>query len=117
AVLHIRLLAAAIFLDLAEADGEDLAPLRFLFGAIRDDDAAHGLFAFVEALNDQAVVQWCDFHVAPDLVERLTGRTPTAYATRARAAVLKRTPGDDPIPVRCFCRRVGREMSTLCGNG
>src|SRR6185503_19623216 len=50
----------------------------------------------VEALNDQAVVQWCDFHVAPDLVERLTGRTPTAYATRARAAVLKRTPGDDP---------------------
>ena len=49
-------------------DGEDLASLWFLFGAVGDDDAADALFAFVEALNDETVVQWCDFHVTPDLV-------------------------------------------------
>jgi hypothetical protein len=50
-------LAAAIFPDLAEADGEYLAPLRFLFGAVGDDDAPQSLFAF-EAFNDKTVVQW-----------------------------------------------------------
>ena len=62
--LHVGRLAAAVFPDLALSDGEHLAPLRLLFGGIGDDDAANGLFAFVETLNDETVVQWSDFHVS-----------------------------------------------------
>ena len=38
------------------ADGEDLALLRFLFRGVGDDDAPDLLLAFLNALNDDAVV-------------------------------------------------------------
>jgi hypothetical protein len=49
-------------------DGEDFAPLGLFLGRIWHDDAAHGLFAFLEALNDETVVKRSDFHVTPGLV-------------------------------------------------
>ena len=64
AVLHVRLLAAAIVPDLALPDGEHFAALGLLLGGIGHDDAANGLFAFLETLNDETVVKRSDFHVS-----------------------------------------------------
>jgi hypothetical protein len=44
------------------ASGEDLTLLRLLFGRVRDDDAADVLLAFLEALDNDAVVQRSDLH-------------------------------------------------------
>ena len=49
-------------LDFAVAGGDDLAPLRLFLGAVGDDDPADLLFAFVEALDDDAVVERFDIH-------------------------------------------------------
>src|SRR5713226_5507541 len=46
----------AIVVGFAIARGDDLAPLRFFLGGIRNDDAADLLFAFFEALNEDPVV-------------------------------------------------------------
>ena len=54
--------ALAVVLDLAGAGGDHLALLRFFFGGVGDDDSADPLFAFVEALDDDAVVKWSDVH-------------------------------------------------------
>src|SRR4030095_10396899 len=64
AVLDVGLLAAAIVPDFALPDGEHLAALRLLLGGIGHDDAANGLFAFLETLNDETVVKRSDFHVS-----------------------------------------------------
>ena len=48
--------ALAVVVDLAVPGGDDRALLRLFFGGVRDDDPADLLFAFVEALNDDAVV-------------------------------------------------------------
>ena len=56
AVLHVERLTLAVFLDLAVADGDDLALLRLFLGGVGDDDPADLLLAFFEALNDDAVV-------------------------------------------------------------
>src|SRR5437762_963702 len=47
----------SILFDLALAHSDDLALLRLLLGGIGDDDPADFLFAFLEALHDDAVVQ------------------------------------------------------------
>ena len=54
--LHVERLALAVVLDLALADGDDLALLRLFLGGVGDDDSADLLLAFLDALNDDAVV-------------------------------------------------------------
>ena len=46
----------AVVFHLPVAGGDDRALLRLLFGGVRDDDPADILFAFVDALNKDAVV-------------------------------------------------------------
>ena len=48
--------------DLAVAGGDDLALLRLFLGGVGDDDPADLLFAFLDALDDDAVVQRSDVH-------------------------------------------------------
>src|SRR5262249_6628770 len=60
--LHIERDALAVILRLAVADSDDLALLRLLLGGVRDDDAPHLLFAFLDALDNDAVVQRSDVH-------------------------------------------------------
>ena len=48
--------------DLAVAGGDDLALLRLFLGGVGDDDPADFLFAFLDALNNDAVVQRSDVH-------------------------------------------------------
>ena len=56
-VLDVERRDLAVLLDLALADGDDLALLGLFLGGVGDDDAADLLFAFFEALHDDAVVQ------------------------------------------------------------
>src|SRR5690242_18916137 len=60
--LDVERRARAIVLRLALAGGDHLALLRFFFGGIGDDDSSDLLFAFVEALDDEAVVKRSDIH-------------------------------------------------------
>jgi hypothetical protein len=53
---------APVFRDPAVAGGDHRAALRLLFGAIRDDDPADLLFAVVETVNDDAIVQRSNGH-------------------------------------------------------
>ncbi len=46
----------------AGTDGDDLALLRLLGRGVGDDDAARRLGFAVEAFDDDAVVQWTEFH-------------------------------------------------------
>jgi hypothetical protein len=90
AALHVGELAAAVFLDLAQSDGEDLAALRLFFRAVGDDDAADRLFAVIQSLNDEAVVQWvsgsCDQSTqAQEPLQFRTGQT-TGLSRRERQA-------------------------------
>ena len=54
--------ALAVVLDLAGADGDDFALLRLFLGGVGDDDSADFLFAFLDALDNDAVVQRSDVH-------------------------------------------------------
>ena len=55
--------------DLAVAGGDDLALLGLFLGGVGDDDPADLLFAFLEALNNDAVVQRSDVHaLSPSVV-------------------------------------------------
>ena len=56
AVLHVERLAFSVVLDLAGADGDHFALLRLFLGRVGDDDPADLLLAFLDALNDDAVV-------------------------------------------------------------
>src|SRR5882762_4272342 len=47
----------AVLADRAFADGEDLALLRLLLGAVRDDEAAAANLLFLDPLDQDAVVQ------------------------------------------------------------
>src|SRR5207244_8615244 len=55
-------LACAVVLDLAGAGGNHPALLRLFLGTVGDDDPADLLFAFLEALDDEAVVERSDIH-------------------------------------------------------
>ena len=48
--------------DFAVAGGDDFALLGLFLGGVGDDDPADFLFAFFEALNNDAVVQRSDVH-------------------------------------------------------
>ena len=52
----------AAFVAGAGADGDDLALLRLLLGGVGNDDAALGLLLSFDAADDDAVVQWTEFH-------------------------------------------------------
>src|SRR5713226_8451755 len=60
--LDVERYALAVILGLAVSGGDDFALLRFFFGRVGDDDPADFLFAFLEALNNDAVVQRSDVH-------------------------------------------------------
>ena len=60
ACLDVERRDLAVLLDLALADGDDLALLRLLLGGVGDDDPADLLLAFFDALHDDAVVQGTD---------------------------------------------------------
>jgi hypothetical protein len=61
-------LARAVVLDFAGACRDHLALLRLLFGGVWDDDPADSLFAFLQALDEDAVVERSDIHglLTPD---------------------------------------------------
>ena len=46
------------------ADGQDLALHRLLLGGVGDDDPALGLLLFLDALDDDAIVQRPELHGA-----------------------------------------------------
>src|SRR5581483_1081342 len=46
----------------AGADGDDFAFLGLLLGGIRNDDAAGGPLIGVDPANEDAVMQWAEFH-------------------------------------------------------
>src|SRR4051812_26813316 len=52
----LRLAARAVVQDFAGADRDDFRFHRTLFGVVRDDDAARGLFLGGEALDQDAVL-------------------------------------------------------------
>ena len=54
--LHVERNALAIVVGLAITRRDDFAPLRLFLRAVGDDDPADCLFAFVDALNNDAVV-------------------------------------------------------------
>ena len=60
--LDVERLAVAIVLGLAVAGGDDFALLRLFLGGVGDDDPADLLFAFLDALDNDAVVQRSDVH-------------------------------------------------------
>src|SRR6188474_2575273 len=70
ASLDVGRLARAIISDLAGAGGDDLALLRLFLRAIGDDDPADLLFALVEALDEDAVVERSDIHGLRLQIER-----------------------------------------------
>src|SRR5205814_10508666 len=63
----------AVLFDFALASGDDLALLGLFLGGIGDDDPADFLFAFFEALNNDAVVQRSDVHALYSVCERWKG--------------------------------------------
>src|SRR5712692_3944616 len=60
--LHVERDALPVVLDLAGTGRDDLPLLRLLLGGIGDDDPADLLFAFLKALDDDAVVERSDVH-------------------------------------------------------
>src|SRR3954468_10117669 len=60
--LDVQRDALAVVFRLAVASGNHLALLRFFLGGIGDDDPADFLFTFLDALNNDAVVQRSDVH-------------------------------------------------------
>jgi hypothetical protein len=70
--LDLQRYSLAIVVGLAIASSDHLPLLRLFLGAVGDDDSADLLFAFVEALDEDAVVQRSDIH---DFYSRLTDVT------------------------------------------
>src|SRR3954447_5480234 len=60
--LHVERNRLAVFPDAAAACRNDDAALRLLFGAVGDDDAANLLLTFVQAIDDDAVVERSNVH-------------------------------------------------------
>src|SRR5205085_6253416 len=70
--LHVDSGDLAVFVLLARAHGQDFALVGFFGGGVGDDDAGGGLALFLEALDDDAIVQRTQFHgFSPQLGSRL----------------------------------------------
>ena len=63
--LDVERHALAVLVGLAEARREHLALLRFFLRGIGNDDRARALLRFLEALNDDPVVERSDIHGWP----------------------------------------------------
>src|SRR5208283_93623 len=61
----------AAFVTSSRSDGDDLAVLRLFLGCVGNDDAALRLILSFDAADDDAVVQWTEFH---EFRSRLTFR-------------------------------------------
>src|SRR5437660_2468389 len=61
-LLHLQAAAAAVFQQLAGADGKDFAPLRFVLGRVRQHDAARRLLRRLLAADDDPVADGLNFH-------------------------------------------------------
>src|SRR5436190_17649373 len=59
---HVERLLLAVVLRLAVAGSDDLALLGLFLGGVGDDDAPDLLFAFLDALDNDAVVQRSHVH-------------------------------------------------------
>src|SRR5678809_1496768 len=68
--LHLQLAQAAVLDDLAVADGDDQGLLGFLLRRVRDVEPAGGLVLFLDALDENAVVERSDLH----------GRSPVSFS-------------------------------------
>jgi hypothetical protein len=58
--LNVRVLARAVRLVFAFADGDDFALLRLFLRGVRDDDAAAHLLTLFYASHDHTILQWFD---------------------------------------------------------
>src|SRR5204863_4287350 len=81
--------ALAVVLRLAVAGGDDFALLRFFLRGVGDDDPADFLFAFLEALDNDAVVQRSDVHALYS-VWRKSGGFPSGNLKRLAGRVSTR---------------------------
>src|SRR5205809_6852022 len=52
-----------VFQALALPDGDDFAFLWLLFGGVGDNDTAPNRFLLLDPFDDNAIVEWSDFHV------------------------------------------------------
>src|SRR5438876_7321806 len=59
---HVERRPLPIVFDLAASGGDDFPLLRLFLRGIGDDNPPDSLFAFLEALNNDAVVQRSDVH-------------------------------------------------------
>src|SRR4029078_4050728 len=90
--LHVERKALAVVLGLAVSGSDDLALLGFFLGGVGDDDPADFLFAFLDALDNDAVVQRSDVHLyAPSgvrlWVPLVCGRDDPACRNTSREAL------------------------------
>src|SRR5215471_12457375 len=60
--LHLELAQRTVLLNLAVADGDDERLLRLLLRRVGDVEPAGGLLLFVDALDENAVVERSDLH-------------------------------------------------------
>ena len=63
ALLDVERDALAVLVELAVADGEDLALLRLLLGGVGEDDATRGGLLLLDRPHDQAIAQGLELHV------------------------------------------------------
>src|SRR5262249_42595674 len=73
--LDLELAQRAVLLNLARADRDDERLERLLLRGVRDVETARGLLLLLEALHQNAVVQWLDLHRSGSLSIRSTLRT------------------------------------------
>src|SRR4029078_7957460 len=62
ALLHLNRTHLSLVVELAVADGDDLALGRLLLRRVGDDDAALRLLLFADAAHENAILQRTDFH-------------------------------------------------------
>ena len=71
--LHVERHALAVVLGLAIAGSDDFALLRLFLGGVGDDDPADFLFPFLDALNNDPVVQRSDVHAVYSVCREMCG--------------------------------------------
>ena len=62
ALLDVQGANRPLVVELAVADGDDLALGGLLLGGVGDDDAALGLLFLGDAANQYTIMKWANFH-------------------------------------------------------
>src|SRR5436309_726402 len=76
-LLDVQRELLALLVDLALADGDDLRLHRLLLGGVGDDEPPLLSFLGLESLDENAVVEWTNFHnLPPESVVLGVRRTP-----------------------------------------